>query len=220
MTKVLGLKNDALVYFVRCDLRPSGPTAHGRERGAGPRTRGARAALPPRPPAAGPQPWTRRRGAARERRASRGPRRRVRKHRALHASALRPGGGGGYLGGLHLQPAGERPGSGGPLSPPPRGAPAASFSRFLSPTLPPFLLPFPAPQSWSRDGAGGGLASPPGGGVPAAGAAPQPHAGSARRTKTNVYKINKWDRKLGKRRRLGLFLPFHDVRVSTGNPFA
>lgn len=75
MTRVLGLKNGALVYFVRCDLQRGGPTARGPGHGAGPRTRGARAAPPPRPPAAGPQPWTRRGGAAPERRGSRGPRR-------------------------------------------------------------------------------------------------------------------------------------------------
>lgn len=64
MIRVLGLRNDALVYFVRCDLRPSGRRTHGPGRGAGPQARGARAAPPRRPPAAGPQPWARRGGAA------------------------------------------------------------------------------------------------------------------------------------------------------------
>lgn len=90
MTGVLGWKNDALAYVARCDLQPSGPGARGSGRGAGPQARGALAALPPRPPAAGPQPWARRRRAAQGRRASCG-------QRMALASAL------GGEGGLHLQ---------------------------------------------------------------------------------------------------------------------
>lgn len=90
MTGVLGLRNDALAYVSRCDLQPSGPGARGSGRGAGPQARGALAALPPRPPAAGPQPWARCRRAARGRRASCG-------QRVSLASAL------GGEEGLHLQ---------------------------------------------------------------------------------------------------------------------
>lgn len=105
-------------------LQPSGPGARGSGRGAGPQARGALAALPPRPPAAGPQPWARRRRAARGRRASCG-------QRMALASAL------SGEGGLHLQRgAGARA---GPSSPPSGHAPAAcssSAARFPSGPLP------------------------------------------------------------------------------------
>lgn len=127
MTRVLGLNNDALVYFVRFDLRPGGRRARGPGRGAGPRARGARAARRPRPPAAGPQPWTSRAGP----RAGRQPR--------------RPAPAASGLGGapaerrrrkrlprrLHLQPAGERPGAGRAGFPASSRAPAAGAWNWL-----------------------------------------------------------------------------------------
>lgn len=124
-------------------LQPSGPGARGSGRGAGPQARGALAALPPRPPAAGPQPWARRRRAARGRRASCG-------QRVPLASAL------GGEGGFHLQRA--EPGRGPGRAPRLLGThrrPAAS------PQLASLPVPFPAPQRSSL-GSGGlptGLAS-------------------------------------------------------------
>lgn len=90
MTMVLGSKNDVLAYVARYDLQPNGPGARGPGHGAGPQARGAPAVLPPRPPAAGPQPWARRHRAARGRRASCG-------QPVPLASAL------GGEGGFHLQ---------------------------------------------------------------------------------------------------------------------
>lgn len=136
-------------------LRPSGPTAHGPGRGAGPRTRGVRAALPPRPPAAGPQPWTRHGGAAPARRASRGPWRRVRKHRALHASALGPRREAAAAAATSADSTCSPRGSGLARA----GFPASSrrtsgllLPAFSLPLASPFLLPFPAPQLEPRWG--------------------------------------------------------------------
>lgn len=85
------MKNGVLVYFVRCDLRPSGPRAHGPGRGAGHQARGARVALPPRPPAAGPQPWAKRGAQPRDGRRAAAPAPQNAGTRP-HATALGPGG--------------------------------------------------------------------------------------------------------------------------------
>lgn len=165
-------------------LQQGGPRAHGPGRGAGPRARGGRAALPPRPPAAGPQPSARRRGAAAGRRTG---------TRCPQASTLgawkaapgkkrrRRGAGGcglGSLCGLHLQPAGQRLARAEPLSPPPpRGAPRPPSPSFLSPTR--FSLPISLPRPADLEpGIGRVLARPRllGEGFRATEAALQPHA--------------------------------------------
>lgn len=210
MTRVLGLKNDALVYFVRFDLRPGGRRARGPGRGAGPRARGARAARRPRPPAAGPQPWTSRAGP----RAGRQP-------PAPRARSLGPG----------RRPRGAAASEAAASSAPPAargGAAGRGPSR-----LPRLLarpggllrapaLPLPSPPRGSEPGSGGvwrGLASSGRGYRPQSRPAAA-QAGSTRATQTDRYKINKRDGKGGKRRWPGFFLPFHNIPVSTGNPFA
>lgn len=227
------MKNAALVYFVRCDLRPSGPTARGPGRGGGPRALGARAALPPRLPAAGPQPWATRGGAAGARRASCGP-------DAGAASTWvprrRPGGLAGGPGGETAEAAAAgtatsadstcRPRGSGlaraePASPPPRGAPRPPAAGPLSRSRPPSSFPAPPRGAAAGDRAGSGRASPPRGGVTGQRGRPTAaRAGTFRRTQTNAGKINKRDGKGRKRSWPGLFLSFHSIPVSTGNPFA
>lgn len=110
---------------------------------------------------------------------------------------------------------GERPGTSDRLPRLLLAAHPASFSLLsLSHSLP----PSPPRRLGAQERAGSAGPRLLGEGLPATEAVPQPHTlePPARWTKTNVFKINKQ----GRGRWPGLFLPFHSIPVSTGNPFA
>lgn len=129
--------------------------------------------------------------------------------------------GNGYPCGLHLQPRGSgrrRPSQ----SPRLLAAHQRPLSAcFLSPPLFPLPLSLPRPAA-VEPRIGRVLARPRllGEGLPATEAAPQPRTLEPPLDQDKRVQKYKEDRKGGKRRWPGLFLPFHNIPVSTGNPFA